>query len=177
MKLLDTGLKILTVILVTASLLLTVETRKESSYTAEKVQVVDGDTLKFNKSGRTETVRLLGVDTPETSSANNPSEYGLRDSLENRECLSKYALEAKSFTSKFVQRETIEISTDSDADRRGDYGRLLAYVDTVEGENLNARLLESGYARVYSSEFSKRNKFNSLEETAMENDRGLWSCD
>ena len=89
MKLLDTGLKISTVILVAGALLLTVETRKESSYTTEKIQVVDGDTLDFNRSGRTETVRLLGVDTPEISSANRPSEYGLRDSLENRECRSK----------------------------------------------------------------------------------------
>lgn len=176
MKLLDTGLKISTLLLIIGALLLTVETRKESSYTAEKIQVVDGDTVKFNRSGGTETVRLLGVDTPEISSANNPSEYGLRDTLENRECLSEYALIAKNLTSNFVRGETIEISTDSAADRRGDYGRLLAYVKTDDGKNLNARLLNSGYARLYSSEFSEKRKFSSLEEAAMEKNIGLWSC-
>ncbi len=177
MKLPETALKISTIALITAALLLTVKTDTESTYTTGKIEVVDGDTLEFNSSGRTDTVRLLGVDTPETLSANNPEEYGFEDSLESRECLSRYASKAENFASEFVGGKTVEISTDAKSDRRGDYGRLLAYVKTVKHDkNLNERLLEEGYARVYSSEFSRREKFRLLEEKAREEDRGLWSC-
>ena len=39
------------------------------------VKVVDGDTIKVKVGSTTETVRLIGVDTPETVHPNKPVEY------------------------------------------------------------------------------------------------------
>lgn len=63
---------------------------------------------------------------------------------------------------------------DSEGDRRGSYGRLLACL-YVGDENFNLVLLEGGYARVYDSSFSLRDEFNSAESEARANDVGLWN--
>lgn len=52
----------------------------------ELVEVVDGDTADMEN----DTVRFIGVDTPEISSENNPVEYGLENSTETRECPNRY---------------------------------------------------------------------------------------
>ena len=66
--------------------------------------------------------------------------------------------------------------TDGEGDRRGSYGRLLAYIYVGE-ENFNRQLLNQGYARVYDSQFSLRGEFDSAEEQARLNDVGLWDFD
>lgn len=67
----------------------------------------------------------------------------------------------------------MRVVTDSEGDRRGSFDRLLAYI-YVDGENFNRELLKGGYARVYDSEFSLREEFDSVEEQARSNDIGLW---
>lgn len=66
--------------------------------------------------------------------------------------------------------------TDAEGDRRGSFGRLLAYI-YVGGENFNRQLLDQGYARVYDSQFSLREAFDSAESQARSNDVGLWDFD
>lgn len=147
---------------------------EKSSYRTDVVEVVDGDTVEVQ--GEIDaTVRLLGVDTPEVSSPNNPEEYGLRDTLDNRECLSGYAEEATRFVKQQVNDTKITIRTDRTADRRGEYGRLLAYVETDSG-SVNRLLLEQGLARVYESEFTELKEYQRIESEARSSGKGLWSC-
>jgi endonuclease YncB( thermonuclease family) len=54
------------------------------AYAAEHgkvVRVVDGDTIKVRIGGRVETVRLIGVDTPETVDPRKPVQYYGREAL------------------------------------------------------------------------------------------------
>ena len=54
--------------------------QQKTLYNVQVDEVVDGDTIEVSGEIDT-TVRLLGVDTPEVSSTNNPEEYGMQDTV------------------------------------------------------------------------------------------------
>lgn len=139
-------------------------------------RVVDGDTIEARfPNGDLDTLRLLGVDTPETTlSRVTPDEFeGIPDTREGRDHLFDWGERASAHAEEELNGETVRIAVDPEADRRGSYGRLLVYV-YVDGDNFNEQLLEDGYARVYDSSFSERDAFREAESTARENEVGLW---
>lgn len=144
------------------------------SYNTTLIDVIDGDTIDITVNGRNETVRFLGVDTPETHAENTPQEFGLENNSINRACLRSYGEKAANFVERNLDN-TIEIRTDSEADRRGSYGRLLGYIYSGN-ESVNSMLLEEGLARMYDSSFSKREEYRMLEKEAREEEIGVWSC-
>jgi micrococcal nuclease len=146
-------------------------------FTARTISVTDGDTLDVSHGGRNVTVRLLGVDTPETYSPNNPEEFGLRDTLKNRECLERWGRRATDFVKNEIAGENVSVVTDPESDRRGTYGRLLAYIETGNSQgSLNLELVSEGYGRLYESDFSRIQVFREAEKDAIEKEIGVWSC-
>ncbi len=119
-----------------------------TSAMAEVVSVIDGDTIIVTLNGQEETVRYIGIDTPEPRREGTP------------ECGSH---EATLFNRSLVEGETVRLVADTeDRDR---YNRLLRYVYVGEGETelfVNAELLRAGLARpltippndTFSSEFT-----------------------
>ena len=89
------------------------------------VRVVDGDTLKLDSG---ETIRLLGINTPEKKE--------------------KYYAEAKAFLQSRVENKSIELK------RRGidKYRRTLGHV-FIDGEYVNLEIVEQGFANVYVLEY------------------------
>jgi len=144
---------------------------------ATVTRVVDGDTVEVRYAGGTaDTVRLVGVDTPETRGGTNPGEFeGVPDSEAGRTCLGEEADNATRALEALVGDRAVALAVDPDTDRRGSYGRLLAYV-VVDGVNANERLVERGHARVYDSEFSLADRFYELEASAQDARRGVWQC-
>lgn len=143
---------------------------------ATVTDVTDGDTIKVEfADGSTDTVRLIGVDTPETLPQNeDPSEFNVPDTAHGSEWLLDWADRATSFAKEDIGGKQVRIVTDPEGDTRGSYGRLLAYV-YVDGENFNQRLIEQGYARRYDeSQFSRRSTFGQLEADAQAADKGVW---
>ena len=147
------------------------------SVTVTVTSAADGDTVDIEyQNGSTDTVRLLGVDTPEVNVENSPGEFeGVPSTQEGEDCLRSAGEEASQFTKDTLVGKTVTLKFDSQSDRRGDYGRLLAYI-YVNGENFNLDLIEQGHARVYDSTFSQSDTFYSAETTAQNNQVGLWSC-
>lgn len=76
---------------------------------------------------------------------------------------------------KLQPGEQITLVFDPQSDRRGYYGRLLAYIHD-DGQQLNERLIVTGHARVYDSQFSKAEQFYAAEDEAQAAERGLWHC-
>ncbi len=126
-------------------------------------RVVDGDTIVVEINNRQETVRLIGVDTPETKKPNTPVE--------------PYGPEATAFTKGIVEGKRVRLELD--VQERDRYGRLLAYVYLPDGTFLNAELLRQGYARVLTIPPNVRyaEMFLALEREARENNRGLWGLE
>ncbi|WP_380678197.1 thermonuclease family protein [Salinigranum sp. GCM10025319] len=141
-------------------------------------RVVDGDTVEARfPNGELDTLRLLGVDTPETSLGRiTPGEYGFPDSAGARDHLLAWGERATEFARSELAGETVRVEVDPRADRRGSFGRLLVYV-SVDGANFNERLLSQGYARLYESSFSRRSEFARIEAEARASRVGLWGFD
>lgn len=144
---------------------------------ATVTRVVDGDTVEVRLGdGSTETVRLLGVDAPETGFEPDPAEYeGVPNTTAGRRCLRAAAENATAFLRDRVAGERVRLETDPTADRRGDFGRLLAYVHRGEG-TLNHALVAGGHARVYRTAFAERERLEEAAASARAGDRGLWRC-
>jgi len=148
-----------------------------TSWTVTITRVIDGDTVEAEfPNGEIDTLRLLGVDTPETTlSRVSPEEFeGIPDTVAGRDHLFNWGKRATSYATTQLEGKTLEISVDPDADRRGGFNRLLAYI-SVDGENFNKQLLTNGYARMYDSSFSLREEFAEAEETARTTSVGLWA--
>ena len=146
---------------------------------ATVTRVIDGDTVEVRfKDGEIDTVRLLGVDTPETTlSRVDPPEYeGIPDNTAGRDHLFNWGERASDYATDGLEGETVRVATDPEADRRGSFDRLLAYI-YVGGENFNLGLIEQGYARMYDSSFSQRSEFAAAEEEARSENVGLWDFD
>lgn len=144
--------------------------------TATVTRVIDGDTIEVRfEDGDEDTIRLLGVDTPETIASNeDPNEYaGIPDTPNGRDWLLNWGQEAKEYVRGQLDGEQVRVVTDPESDERGSFGRLLAYI-YVDGENVNRVLLENGLARVYDSPFSFREEFYQAESAAQAEDRGVW---
>ncbi|ERH01111.1 MAG: micrococcal nuclease [Halonotius sp. J07HN6] len=139
--------------------------------------VVDGDTVDIRyANGSADTVRLLGVDTPETPpNTVSPGEFeGIPDTEAGRDHLTAWGERATDFAERELAGKEVRLVVDSEADRRGGYGRLLAYI-YVDGENFNKALVTDGYARLYDSEFTLRDDFAASERTARREAVGLWA--
>jgi micrococcal nuclease len=148
-----------------------------STYEVTVVSVVDGDTIDVRyANGTTERVRLLGVDTPEVHTGADPSEFeGVPETEAGRDCLRAAGEDASSAVRQRVGHSEATLVVDPVADGRGDYGRLLAYVQ-VNGTDLNQWLLAEGHARVYDSTFSRSEAYYDAEAEAADAGRGLWTC-
>ena len=124
-------------------------------------RVIDGDTIQVRFEGKSHTVRLIGVDTPETKHPTKAVQY--------------FGQEASAFTKAALEGKTVMLQKDRTGDTVDRYGRWLRYV-LLDGDNFNARLIRDGYAHAYRRfPFSKRTEFIRLEEQARRRGIGLWN--
>jgi len=124
-------------------------------------RVVDGDTVHVSLGGRDETVRYIGVDTPETKKPGTPVQ-----------CFGKAASAANE---RLVSGEMVRLRFD--AERRDRYGRLLAYVfRRRDGLFVNAALVRGGFAATLSipPNVAQAGRLRALERRARARGRGLW---
>jgi endonuclease YncB( thermonuclease family) len=126
------------------------------------VRVVDGDTILLaapDGDSSTTTVRLWGVDTPETVKPDHPVEH--------------FGPQASRFTTKLVADEMVRIELERNT--RDKYGRLLAFVYLPDGRMLNRVLIEQGYGYADPRfEHSHKDEFHRLHVQAKAAGVGLW---
>lgn len=130
--------------------------------------VVDGDTIKARVRGFETTVRLVGIDTPETRHPSRPVEcFGPAASDRVKRIL--------------PQGQAVRLVTDPTQDTRDRYDRLLAYVykpgrSGARG-SVNYSLVATGYAKVYiyrGVPFQHAGAFQAAERRARQQKLGLW---
>jgi micrococcal nuclease len=99
-------------------------------------RVIDGDTIVVSLGGRDETVRLLGMDTPETVDPRKPVQcFGPEASLE---------------TKSLLDGREVTLQSDPTQSDRDKYGRLLRYVFRDDGLFVDEFLVQQGFAREYT---------------------------
>ena len=143
---------------------------------ARVTRIIDGDTVDVAfQDGSEETIRLIGVDAPETHQANRPKEYG---NITDISCLDEWGQLATKFTSLVLRGRTVNVSFDPQTRQKDTSGRLLAYV-RVDGRDFNAALVELGYARAYEGGTASHSQKNypKLQSRAQAQRIGLWNCE
>jgi micrococcal nuclease len=145
--------------------------------TVTVTDVVDGDTIEVrHEDGTTDTVRLLGVDTPEVHTDVSPAEFeDVPDTTDGQACLRNWGDQATAFVKTELAGETVTLQFDEGAERRGTFGRLLTYV-ILDDRNVNYELVAGGYARVFDSQFSLSDAFYAAETAAQTAQDGVWEC-
>mgnify|MGYP001336258663 CR=1 FL=1 len=131
-----------------------------SKTSARVVSVTDGDTIRVEfANGHQESIRLIGVDTPETHHPTKP--------------VGCFGPEASNFTKANLDQK--DISLEYDVERQDKYKRTLAYV-YLNDERFNDELIKQGFAKVLSIEPNTRyaNLYSKYEIQAKNDRIGLW---
>jgi micrococcal nuclease len=126
--------------------------------------VVDGDTIHVSIAGRNETVRLIGIDTPETVDPRSPVEC--------------FGEEAHRHTEELLPKGTA-VRLVRDVEARDRYHRLLAYVYRVEDDLfVNLALAEDGFADLltFPPNVAHVADFTKAVKDARDAGRGLWTA-
>lgn len=130
---------------------------------ASVVRVVDGDTVVVDIGDSRETVRLIGIDTPETVKPDSPVEC--------------FGPEASAFT-KHLLPEGTAVRVERDVEARDDYGRLLVYLYRADdGTFVNLHLVEQGYATLltFPPNVAHVEEFVDAAQAAQQANLGLWA--
>lgn len=128
-------------------------------------KVTDGDTIRIEMDGRNESVRLIGINTPETV-----------DPRRTVECFGK---EASERMKEIVGGKIVRLEYDDSQALRDTYDRLLAYVYLEDGQMLNRKMIAEGYAYEYTylTPYRYQREFRDLQRLAQSSGRGLWASD
>jgi micrococcal nuclease len=125
---------------------------------------VDGDTIAVNMNGTVETIRFIGVDTPETHKPNTPVQcYGPQAAAHTKDVISKFG--------------KVRLQADPLDTNRDRYGRLLRYVYLPDGTLLDEQIIQQGYGFAYLNfPFSKKDQFAADQQAAQAAKLGLWGA-
>lgn len=129
------------------------------------VRVVDGDTITVNYNGVNTSVRLIGVDTPETVDPRKPVQC--------------YGVEASNYTKSQLNKQTVYLEFDASQGVTDRYDRLLAFVRRADGSLFNYDLIANGFAFEYTYQgnpYRYQSEFLAAARDARENGRGLWAA-
>lgn len=126
------------------------------------VEFIDGDTVAVDMAGTKETIRLIGIDTPET-----------HDPRKQVQCFGEAAA---NFTKNLIGSNNVRLESDSLSTNRDRYDRLLRYVYLPSGTLVNAEIIKQGYGFAYLSfPFTKSDEFRQYQTDARQQGKGLWS--
>jgi micrococcal nuclease len=135
----------------------------------EVQRVVDGDTIKVDIDGESLTVRMVGIDTPETVKPDSPVEC--------------FGPEASDFAAELLTDATVTLEIDESQGATDQYGRALAYVwrELPDGSlsMFNLEAVAGGYAeaRQYGPDaYAWKTEFDAAEDAARSAGAGQWGA-
>lgn len=121
------------------------------------VRIIDGDTIELEDIG---TVRLIGIDTPETVHPKKKVEF--------------LGPEASRYLKQLAHDKYVRIEYDQN--RKDKFGRTLGYLYLRDNDNsLNEEMIKEGFSPAYTKYvFNRSLEYKVLEEIAKKNRKGLW---
>lgn len=129
------------------------------------VKVIDGDTIQVEINGKIETLRLIGIDAPETG--------------DSRSLVSCFGNEATNKAKEALTGKSVYLEADPTQGERDKYQRLLRYVFLADGTNFNKFMISQGFAHEYTYRipYKYQAEFKQAERQAREKKLGLWADD
>ncbi len=125
-------------------------------------EVIDGDTIKIDYEGAETSVRLIGVNTPET--------------VDPRTTVECFGQEASDYLKTLLTDKKVKIEADSTQTDRDKYDRLLRYV-YLDNEDVAYKIISNGYGYeyTYNVPYEKQTSYKNAQSVAESTKRGLWA--
>lgn len=126
-------------------------------------KVVDGDTIHVLLNGKSTTVRIIGIDTPETVDPRKPVQ-----------CL---GIAASNRAKELLSGKSVVLESDPTQDDKDKYGRLLRYVFINGSDDYGLGAIEEGYAHeyTYAVPYKYQTEYKKAEKAAKDARVGLWA--
>ncbi len=161
-------------IILTLSILAFLSSPLHAQQTTTVKRVVDGDTLKVRYWGKEESIRLIGIDTPE-SRVNKKAKRDAKRSGQDIKTITAMGKRATEYVESLVKPGDL-ITIEFDAQERDRYRRLLGYVYLSNGKMLNEEIVKAGYANIMTipPNVKYQDRFLKAYREARERKRGLW---
>ncbi len=124
--------------------------------------IADGDTFHINYYGVETSLRLIGVDTPET--------------VDRRTTVQCFGIEASNYLKSKLTGQQVYIESDPTQSDRDGYNRLLRYA-YLGNEDIGLSIIANGYGHEYAYyiPYQKQSKYQAAERNAEAQNLGLWS--
>jgi micrococcal nuclease len=129
------------------------------------VRVVDGDTIRVRIEEKEYTVRLIGMDAPESVDPRKPVQ-----------CFGK---EASVVLAELIGGKQVWLAPDDTQDEKDRYGRLLRYVYLDDDTNVAEYMIRNGFAfeYTYREPYRYQKLFRQAQASAEYEAVGLWAPD
>jgi micrococcal nuclease len=148
------------------------DSKDKKAYLVKKI--FDGDTFEVEMNGKSEKVRMLGIDTPEKWDSDK-FERDQQRTGKDKETIKKLGTLSSDFTTRLIGGKKVILQADIKSDDKDKYGRLLRYVYLEDGTFVNLKIVEEGYANAYRKfNVSRQNEFIKAESEARDKKKGLW---
>ncbi|MDD5688541.1 MAG: thermonuclease family protein [Elusimicrobia bacterium] len=145
------------------------------SITAKVLYIIDGDTIKIEYNKKPTSVRLIGIDTPESKNNAKARRDAQRTGKDVR-TITTLGKQASDYLKTLVKKGDI-IKIVFDVQKTDRYGRLLGYVYLSDSSTmLNETIIRAGYASPMTipPDVKYKDLFLKAYQEARENKRGLW---
>ena len=110
------------------------------------IRIIDGDTFEIENGDK---VRMIGIDAPE---------------LED-----EGGIESKNYLKLLIENKYVSLIKDEKNKNKDFFGRLLRYV-YLNGSDINLKMIEDGYANVYTKfKFTKSKEYINLNNNYKNN--------
>jgi endonuclease YncB( thermonuclease family) len=127
------------------------------------LDVVDGDTVKVAFRGGEVSVRVIGIDTPETVHPSEPVECG--------------GPQASAAAERLLSGARVRLVFDPSQGRHDSYGRTLAYLRIPGVGDFGTEMIRRGRAAeyTYDTSYAKQARYRAAESRARQAGRGIWN--
>jgi endonuclease YncB( thermonuclease family) len=127
------------------------------------LDVIDGDTVKVLYRGSEVSVRVIGIDTPETVHPSEPVECG--------------GPEASATAARMLTGKRVRLVFDPSQGRIDAYGRTLAYLQTPGIGDFGLAMIRQGRAveYTYDSSYARQARYLPAQRNAQAAGRGIWN--
>lgn len=127
------------------------------------IKVTDGDTIHVLLNNKDTTIRIIGIDTPETVDPRKPVQ-----------CMGK---EASNRARELLSGKTVVLVPDPTQKDKDKYGRLLRYVFINGSDDYGLGAIIEGLAHeyTYSLPYKYQTEYKNAEKAARQAKVGLWA--
>lgn len=120
-------------------------------------KIIDGDTVNILVNNQKDTIRIIGINSPETG-----------------ECFNR---EATDKAREILNSKSVILEADSSQDNKDKYNRLLRYIFLSNGTNFGEFMIKNGFAKEYTYKvpYKYQSLYKKAEEEAKLGKRGIWA--